>query len=508
MIKYRYLLIVGLMIVGCSEEDPSTSLQPQPTQRDMARGGGEPVDMFVAPETDMDVVQVDAMMNRFDRGILSRTAEFGELIFTEIMYDPDPLEDDVAEWIEVQNVSTSTIELANCVVEDRAAQGDAAVPAAALGDGILEPLEFILLARNSDPMLNGGLTPDVVFAFSLSNGGDELVLTCGEIEVDVVEYDDGDTFPNAKGVSIVRAVVGTPAQERWCPSTSVYDELSGQRGTPGAENDICEMLMGDECWAQIDCADGQFCMSGMCGLPPGRCQDVDDCDAGELCVNGGCELEAECSTNEECDSGQMCVEGNCVPVSGCAGDAECAAGEQCVAGMCQADSGLSVPALGDLIVSEFMYDPHGPVENRLQDDRAEWIEIVNVSMNRLDLSTCTISDGSAATSSLAGLVLEPAEYALGARSTVPEENGQLAVDFTFDFALNNSSDLINISCGEVSIDSVSYSDPTQPAQAYQRSAADLYSGPGSMPFWCGSTTPYLMEPEHFGTPGLPNEVCP
>ena len=83
------------------------------------------------------------------------------------------------------------------MVEDRAAQSDTSVPAAELG-GTLEPGAFILLARTDDPMLNGGLSPDVIFEFSLSNGGDELVLACGEIEVDVVEYDDGLTFPNAQ----------------------------------------------------------------------------------------------------------------------------------------------------------------------------------------------------------------------------------------------------------------------------------------------------------------------
>ena len=80
------------------------------------------------------------------------------------MYDPDPLEDDVAEWIEVKNVSMATIDLSNCVVEDRAAQSDTSVPAAELGEGTLEPRAFILLARTDDPMLNGGLSPDVILS--------------------------------------------------------------------------------------------------------------------------------------------------------------------------------------------------------------------------------------------------------------------------------------------------------------------------------------------------------
>ena len=250
-------------------------------------------------------------------------------------------------------------------------------------------------------------------------------------------------------------------------------------------------------------------MTGMCGLPPGRCQDANDCDVGEICVDGGCEIESECSINEECAPGQMCVEGNCMPVAGCSTDTECGAGERCVDGMCEADPGLRLPTLGDIIISEVMYDPHGPVDNRLDDDQYEWVEIINVSMNRLDLSDCRISDGSAVSSSLEELVLGPAQYALGARSALPEENGQLTVDFTFDFALNNGGDLIALTCGEA-LDRLGKLRRSnfRPAQAYQRSAADLYAGPDGMPAWCGSTTPYLMEPEHLGTPGLPNEVCP
>ena len=56
--------------------------------------------------------------------------------------------------------------------------------------------------------------------------------------------------------------------------------------------------------------------------------------------------------------------------------------------MCEADPGLRPPTLGD-IVFEVIGDLYGPVDNRLDDDRAEWVEIINVSMNRLDLSDCS-----------------------------------------------------------------------------------------------------------------------
>jgi hypothetical protein len=179
-----------------------------------------------------------------------------------------------------------------------------------------------------------------------------------------------------------------------------------------------------------------------------------------------------------------------------------------MSGSCVPDSMLAQPGPGQILISELMYDPHGPADNRLEDDRAEWIELVNVSDVTLDLANCLLSDTSNTTASMGILSLAPDAYALGARSASPAENGQLTVDFTFDFALNNTTDTVVLTCNGQTIDSLAYTDPTNPAQSFQRSSDDLVGASTEMTIWCGSSALYLMTPDHQGSPGSMNEMCP
>ena len=508
---FRCLCLLMLILVGCADKDPSSTLPYQPNQRDMSRPGGEmgfaTADMFVASDGTLPN-PIDANMPpRLDGAVGPVSPTFGMIQFTEIMYDSDQIDDDVGEWIELKNMSDRTASLQGCRVEDRVTRRDPEAPSAELGNGTLEPGAYLLLARSDDAAVNGGLNPDVTFEFSLSNGGDEVILTCGQIEVDVVTYDDGETFPNAKGFSILRGVDARDGSERWCPSTSVYDAETNQRGTPGADNDACAVLNGLSCWAEIDCESGTFCMDGTCGLPPGQCTTNMDCAQGETCVEQRCEPEVECRSDTECLGSDVCLNNECVDGPQCMGNTDCLSDQVCMDGNCVPDAMLAQPSAGQVIISEFMYDPHGPIDNRLEDDRAEWVEIVNVSDLTLDLANCVLADASSTTASIGTLVLAPSTYALGARSASPEENGQLTVDFTFDFALNNSSDSISLVCNGQTIDSVQYNNPTNPAQSFQRSSDDMVGASTEMTIWCGSTALYLMTPDHQGSPGRMNEMC-
>jgi hypothetical protein len=424
------------------------------------------------------------------------------------MYDSNEIDDEDGEWIELQNMSDTTVNLDGCVVEDRAAQNDPNTPAATLGGGTLAPGAYVLLARSDNLAVNGGLTPDVLFEFSLSNGGDEIILTCGDLEVDVVAYDDGETFPNAKGFSILKGIDVRDGSPRWCPSTSVYDAVTNQRGTPGTDNDACARLIGNACWAQVDCEVGNFCMNGVCGLPPGQCATNMDCGDGEVCIEQRCQGQGQCQSDDACAPGEMCVNSECVNNPECMGNVDCLNNQVCISGSCVPDSMMAQPGPGQILISELMYDPHGPADNRLEDDRAEWIELVNVSDVTLDLANCLLSDTSNTTASMGILSLAPDAYALGARSASPAENGQLTVDFTFDFVLNNTTDTVVLTCNGQTIDSVAYTDPTNPAQSFQRSSDDLVGASTEMTIWCGSSALYLMTPDHQGSPGSMNEMCP
>ena len=90
MYAFRYLLVGCLIFVGCSDDDPSTNLQPQPNQRDMARSGGVPVDMYVSQEVDMNATQGDVSVNETDQGTLPRVPDFGGSFSLKLCTIPIP----------------------------------------------------------------------------------------------------------------------------------------------------------------------------------------------------------------------------------------------------------------------------------------------------------------------------------------------------------------------------------------------------------------------------------
>lgn len=482
------LCVTLFFLFACGEQETAANLPFQPSERDMS---AVPTDMAVSVVPDAEVLMADSgEMMRPDMmvDVPISSPNFGELIVNELMYDPQTLEDDNGEWIELRNVSSSALNLNGCTVVDGDHRETLEIDGVSLGGLVLEAGDYLLLARSDDISLNGGLTPDAVFEFGLSNSGDEIFVVCGAIEVDVVAYDDGETFPNAKGFSIVRGADASGAQ-RWCPATSIYDQVTNQRGTPKAANDDCGELVAPACWAQIDCPMDEFCMSGTCGLPEGRCRSEADCQEGEVCEFGQCG-----SSEPRCEN-----------------DADCPVGQRCGVDGCEFAPDQPTPTLGQVVISEIMYNPHGPVTaSRLDDNKAEWIELKNLTDEALSLNDCSVADASQSVQQLTRLVIPASGRVLLSRSLDPSENGDLRPQQRFDFGLNNSTngELIRLRCDGEEIDLVEFSNPTEPAQAYQRSLSDLNRPNDAMSIWCAATEVYLADPEHLGTPLLQNTECP
>ncbi|MBI5765845.1 DUF4215 domain-containing protein, partial [Candidatus Falkowbacteria bacterium] len=90
------------------------------------------------------------------------------------------------------------------------------------------------------PAQNGVVNVNYKYSvITLGNGYDEIILTCNNIEVDKVEYDDGATFPDPNGASMVLASPNLDNNNghNWCASFSVFG--AGDKGTPGSQNDSC-----------------------------------------------------------------------------------------------------------------------------------------------------------------------------------------------------------------------------------------------------------------------------
>lgn len=158
----------------------------------------------------------------------------GDLILTEIMFDPDTVGDQAGgEWFELYNPSTTdTYELENCEVSDLDNDSHVIVGSVTVG-----PEEYIALSSGTSP----GFSPDYVYGggFAIANGGDELILTCGSTEIDQFAYGSG--FGGGAGVSSqldpnFYDPVDNDTEANWCDSTNSYN---GDKGTPGAANDPC-----------------------------------------------------------------------------------------------------------------------------------------------------------------------------------------------------------------------------------------------------------------------------
>jgi hypothetical protein len=203
------------------------------------------------------------------------------LIITEIMKDPVAVDDGFGEWFEVYNNTGVDMDLAGLIVEDLGSNTftvDASLPVLA-GD-------HAVFAKNGDPGVNGGITPDWTWTgtFDVGNGEDEIILTFDGVELDQVAYDDPD-WPDEAGeaMSLSDDLYDTGLNDdpdAWCGALAAYGD--GDLGTPGAANPTC-----------CPDADGDGYFDDACG--------GDDCDDADAAVNPGA-AEVDCDyIDNDCD---------------------------------------------------------------------------------------------------------------------------------------------------------------------------------------------------------------
>jgi hypothetical protein len=146
-----------------------------------------------------------------------------EILFTEIMANPDSRLDAIGEWFEIQNPGPDKLSLQNCVFMDK-------INAFFINfDLEIEPGEYLTLAISTNP----GFTPDISYAgtgLTLDNTADTLTMTCNGIVIDRRQY----TMPSSGRSS----GLSNDSTGVWC------DELAEgyngtDKGTPGAANRTC-----------------------------------------------------------------------------------------------------------------------------------------------------------------------------------------------------------------------------------------------------------------------------
>lgn len=154
---------------------------------------------------------------------------WGQVLVTEIMADPTVVSDPNGEWIELHNPSaTTSYGLAGCVLGDEDSDSHTITTALELAPGA-----YVTLSRSASP----GFEPDYVYGgVVLANGEDEVVLSCGGVQIDAIAWET--TMPVGRTLGLDPGAIdqGTSGPDDWCAGTSSYN---GDRGTPGTANPPC-----------------------------------------------------------------------------------------------------------------------------------------------------------------------------------------------------------------------------------------------------------------------------
>jgi hypothetical protein len=172
----------------------------------------------------------------------------GQVVITELMHNTTTINDDLGEWIEIYNPSTTvTYDLLGCEVSDTSPPGNVIDK-----NVVLPPMAFRTLAVSATP----GFTPDYVYTppslpmpiVKFDNqGGDGARIYCGGIIID--EF----TYPSAVAATAGHSFsvdpdhynsVDNDLMANWCNARDTmagdaYETSGPNYGTPGRANTQC-----------------------------------------------------------------------------------------------------------------------------------------------------------------------------------------------------------------------------------------------------------------------------
>jgi len=174
------------------------------------------------------------------------TPKPGDLIITEFMINPSAVSDTKGEWIEIFNTSDSDLVLNGLVLSDA---GSNKHSLSSDEDIIIRSEEFFLMARNSDPDENGGISPDYVYSnFTLGNTEDEIILSLADQTIlDEIAYNsDWPVYPGAS-LELNPGIIDPESNnthDKWHPAIDTYG--AGDLGTPGLSNSVSSGIFNHE----------------------------------------------------------------------------------------------------------------------------------------------------------------------------------------------------------------------------------------------------------------------
>jgi hypothetical protein len=404
---------------------------------------------------------IDQDCDGSDASAFLRVADMvaGDLVITEYMANPAAVSDTDGEWFEVWNVSGQDANLDGLVVSDRGTDSFTVSGALLVGAG-----EAVVFGAEGDTALNGGVAVDYVWpSYTLGNDDDEIVLSNGRTEIDVVAYGtSGWVDPNGASASLDPSYTNATDNDDaafWCESSSTFG--AGDAGTPGTVNDTCSDVEpvdndGDGYTSDVDC---------------------DDADPG---INPGAEDIEDDGIDQDCD------------------------GVDATSGSTGADSLRP----GDLVITEVMQNPAV-----VGDSDGEWFEVYVTRSTSVDLAGLVVTDADGNSFTVSTLTANPGDYLVFAVNADSATNGGVTVsyDYPSSFTLGNDSESITLARPDGTVvdtvawdNGVTFPDPDGASMELGSSSFDATSNDLGAN-WCEADVAFGSG--DLGTPGLPNRSC-
>ena len=168
---------------------------------------------------------------------LVRLSPDPQIVINEIMKNPSVVSDSDGEWFELYNYSSLPVDFSGIKIKDTDVDS-LTIPE---NTPVVIPYGYFVLGVNDDTTTNGGIHVDLVYDrdnFNLGNSDDEIVIfsSDGVTEIDRVEYDGGQSWPDPTGASMTLSNLASDNNigSNWQTSDTAYGD--GDLGTPGQSN--------------------------------------------------------------------------------------------------------------------------------------------------------------------------------------------------------------------------------------------------------------------------------